>query len=242
MNMKASRRKTLKWHLPKEDKGVRRLMLGMFIILFGFQVCMGIHVLSRDVRSNLGEFVSLQVLLTLFTLMSLGGYIVSVRLDRLTARSYTFYWRGGFDEVLSKVRRVLDDIDVRHETDEGFWGRPLFHRLLDYEMVIYQVPSEGFRVYIDHEPRNEEDDTGDLTTIHVGPVTPRTNAVIFSFIEIFNDLFEDDERPNLIVWGRKAGRQPANTGEGFNTSLALTSNAREDQPDDGEGPLPEESK
>ncbi len=216
MGPMSSRRKRPKWYRPslKEDKDVQRMTLLVFAVVLGAQLLLLRGALRNEARHIMGSLICDQIFFTTMTVSLAWSYLLFRGAERRNAESYTYYWKGRFDDIVAKVRQALQDQGLDHKEARSRWGRPLHARLFSFDILVIEVPDAGFRVYMENNRKNEDDPADDCCTVHVGPVSDETHAAIFHFIEAFNDLFDEEELPKLVVWGRRTGRpeRAANTG------------------------------
>jgi hypothetical protein len=203
----ASSRKRPRWLRPEDERFLGRAFLAGFIsILVIFLVFKGLDVRRTGVWFS-REDVCFDVMMVSVVLVFFIGLIMVRRLERLYAQSYTYSWKGRFDEIETKVLTALDMQGLEHVTHPIGWTESMRRRLFKTMVVVHHVPSMGFQVRMENSLEREDDPTDDSCIIHAGPIKDATHPAIFHFIEAFNGLFDDEEMPKLVVWGRRTRRQ-----------------------------------
>jgi hypothetical protein len=209
MGPDASSARRSKWRRPQEDKILRRMTLAGFaaaLALFLFFTWMDCRRSGAWYSADDICFVGMMmgVLALLFIV-----YLMFWRLDRLNVATYSYSWMGRFDEIEAKVSRALEMQGLGNEEVTRTRKWPFWSGLLKVDIVVLSVPSMGFRVHMENNREREDDPTDDSCTVRVGPVNDATHAAIFHIIEAFNSLFDEEELPKLVVWGRRTGRPPS---------------------------------
>ena len=205
MSPEASSSGRPRWRRPQRERFLIWLFLGGFLSILGMLLLFMWLNFRRDGNWFGRDDVCVNAMLVPILVLFLVGLAMAVRDERRFAESYLYSWKGRYDEIESKVLTALDLQGLERVTTSSGWIDALRLRLAKSTVVVHSVPSIGFWVRLENNLEREDDPTDDSCTVLVGPVSDATHPAIFRFIEAFNSLFDDEERPKLVVWGRRTG-------------------------------------
>jgi hypothetical protein len=185
------------------------------------------HVIG-DRSGGLATILAGQLFVSLFSVTFLLLFFVFRAENRLKAGSYRLNLEALPEEVSSDIRQTLQSLGLDFSRESASYRKMVYAWLFRTDAWVYKLQETGLRIIVEHHPPLKGVKEEDTTSVFVCPSGESTQSQIIRFIEAYNALGRPDEHPELVMWSLGSRRPPANTGEGFNSSSNVTSDAEEE--------------
>ncbi len=125
---------------------------------------------------------------------------------RLTRNTYVKYIAAPLEEVEGDLVEALRRRGVRFERTRLVPGVSLLNRGPNLDHIEFRLEGADFRVVVKHQGPSREEPDREYCLLIVGPASDRNLAGILPLLRAYEGVDEEDEPPDLVVYGRRQRR------------------------------------